>query len=275
MNDHLAVREALELAAVEPGGLDRLEAGDTAPAAAIVGHLAGCPDCLEEMARLRRAETLLRSVLAETPDPVLRDRTLACVRTLGIARGEAAVSPGALAGTATVVQTPSPIPGPASRRRSVGPRPWAASLAAVLVVGVFGGVLLGGGAARGDDPAAALDTVTREMAALEAAGDAREAVLTDAAGAPAGMLVVSPSAGRVVVAATGLAQPPPGLEHRCWVEVGGQRRMLGTMQRAGSVEWWAGDVALPAAIPPGVLYGISLVPEGADGPGSVVLTGRL
>ena len=42
MIDHAEVRERLELAAVEPGELDRLAAGDTVDSAAIAGHLAGC-----------------------------------------------------------------------------------------------------------------------------------------------------------------------------------------------------------------------------------------
>ncbi len=87
MNEHRDAREALELAAAEPGGLDRLEAGDTAEAIAVAGHLAGCPDCLEELARLRRAETLLRPVIASEPDPALRERTLALIREVGVQRG--------------------------------------------------------------------------------------------------------------------------------------------------------------------------------------------
>jgi hypothetical protein len=47
------------------------------------------------------------------------------------------------------------------------------------------------------------------------------------------------------------------------------------MWLAGGVAWWAGDVAIPAELPPGVVYGVSLVEEGAPGPGSVVLTGTL
>ena len=43
MNDHAAVREQPRLAAVQPGGLDRLTAGDTTEAATLAGHLAGCP----------------------------------------------------------------------------------------------------------------------------------------------------------------------------------------------------------------------------------------
>ena len=50
--DHEDVLEQLELAAVEPGGLDRLMAGDTAMAAAVVGHVAGCDACAEELRRL-------------------------------------------------------------------------------------------------------------------------------------------------------------------------------------------------------------------------------
>ena len=46
--DHDDVLEQIELAAIEPGGLERLMAGDTAMAAAVVGHLAGCERCAEE-----------------------------------------------------------------------------------------------------------------------------------------------------------------------------------------------------------------------------------
>ena len=53
--DHRDVREQLELAAVEPGGLDRVMAGDTVEAAALVSHLAGCDDCMTELGRLRRS----------------------------------------------------------------------------------------------------------------------------------------------------------------------------------------------------------------------------
>lgn len=69
--------------------------------------------------------------------------------------------------------------------------------------------------------------------------------------------------------------PPQGSEYRCWVEVDGTRYALGVMWWAGDVAWWAGDVAIPADIPPGVVYGVSLVEEGLPGPGTVVLTGSL
>jgi hypothetical protein len=79
----------------------------------------------------------------------------------------------------------------------------------------------------------------------------------------------------MVVSAAGLAVPPEGAEYRCWVEVDGVRRALGSMWMAGEVAWWAGDVALPASLPPGVVYGVSLVEEDSPGPGSLVLTGEL
>ncbi len=271
MTDHRDARELLELAAAEPDGLDRLEAGDTAEAAAVVGHLAGCPACLEELARLRRAEALLRPILASAPDPALRERTLAHVRAVGVRR-DAAPAP-----------TAGPAPGPAVARPRAPRRPailvaaWAASLAAVLVIGlVAGSILVGRSAPSGNgDPAVALDAVARETAALVAAGDSRTMALADASGAPLGTLVLSPSAGRMVVSAAGLAAPPEGAEYRCWVEVDGARQALGSMWMAEDVAWWAGDVALPATLPPGVVYGVSLVEEGSPGPGSVVLTGEL
>ena len=283
MNEHASVREVLDLAAVEPGGLDHLEAGDAPDAALVVGHLAGCPACLDELARLRRAETLLRPIVAAVPDPALRERTLAFVREVGVARAPGAtpavtghrsddlVPPAAL--------PPTAAPVPLARRRSRGASiaRWAGSLAAVLVIGLLGGAVLAGrdAPAGNADPAIALAAVTREASELLAAGDAREIVLRDAAGAPAGSLVLSPSKGRLVVAAADLAAPPTGSELRCWVEAGGTRTALGTMWRAGDVAWWSGPVDLPAELPPGVTYGVSLVEAGAAGPGSVVLTGVL
>ncbi|HYN47388.1 MAG TPA: hypothetical protein VER83_00895, partial [Candidatus Nanopelagicales bacterium] len=124
------------------------------------------------------------------------------------------------------------------------------------------------------DPAVALDQVARETTALLAAGDARQVVLSGGLGT-SGALVLSPSVGRIVVTATGLGAPPRGSEYRCWVELDGSRRALGAMSWAGDVAWWAGDVALPADLPPGVVYGVSLVAEGSSAPGTVVLSGEL
>jgi len=87
MIEHEEVREALELAAIEPGGLDRLIAGDTTEAALVAGHLAGCPACMAEFVRLRNTSIVIRDVLATEPPAELRERTLSFVRAVGRPRG--------------------------------------------------------------------------------------------------------------------------------------------------------------------------------------------
>ena len=84
--DHDETREQLELAALEPGGLERLMAGDTPVAQAVAGHLAGCPACTEELVRLRRSAAVIGTGLREMPPADLRARTLAAVRAEGVVR---------------------------------------------------------------------------------------------------------------------------------------------------------------------------------------------
>src|SRR6478752_6090955 len=84
--DHEGTREQLELAAIEPGGLERLMAGDTATAQAVAAHLAGCESCSEELIRLQRSTALIRSAVRELPPDDLRARTLAAVRAQGVPR---------------------------------------------------------------------------------------------------------------------------------------------------------------------------------------------
>ena len=90
--DHDATREQLDLAAAEPGGLERLMAGDTATAQAVAAHLAGCEDCSEELVRLQRSAALIRSAVRELPPDDLRARTLAAVRAQGVPRPLAAAA---------------------------------------------------------------------------------------------------------------------------------------------------------------------------------------
>ena len=88
--DHDEVLEQIELAAAEPGGLERLMAGDTPAAAAVVGHLTGCDRCAEELRRMTRAAPLLRDLVRTTPPADLRERTLAYVREYGRPRVQTA-----------------------------------------------------------------------------------------------------------------------------------------------------------------------------------------
>ena len=286
MNEHDEIRELMELAAVEPDGLDRLEAGDTPGSAVVVGHLVGCSDCLEEMARLRRAETLLRPILASEPDPGLRERTLALVREVGVTRDGIAAPPAPparRAGARAAARPGRRLARQADggwaerRRRALGVPAWATTLAAALVIGLLGGALLvGNGApAGGGDAAVALQAVAGETTTLMAADDVQEVVLVDAAGTPAGSVVLSASAGRLLVTATALDEPTNGDEYRCWVQVGDTRTPIGTMRWAAGVAWWTGPVSIPADLPSEVVYGVSSVAAGASGAETVELTGRL
>ena len=56
--EHAEALERIEIAAVEPEGLERLMAGDTPDAAAVAGHLAGCPSCAAELVRIRRTSAV-------------------------------------------------------------------------------------------------------------------------------------------------------------------------------------------------------------------------
>jgi hypothetical protein len=85
--EHSDVREMLEDAAIEPDGLERLMAGDTPAASLVAGHLAGCPDCAEELERLQRSVALIRPTVRAVPSPELRARTLAYVAAIGRPRG--------------------------------------------------------------------------------------------------------------------------------------------------------------------------------------------
>jgi len=278
MMDHVDVRAALELATVEPGGLDRLAAGDTGEAAAIAGHLAGCPACMDELTRLRRADMLVRPVLAAAAPPELRARTLAYVRAAGRQRG----TPAPIASTQSPATPAPPDVVPAPRALVPAPRPvrrvfWPAAVAAALVIGLGGGFLVAGGRAAptAGDAAAAFAEVTRESAVLLAAPDAARAVLADAAGVARGSVIVAPAEGAMVVVAVDLPDPGAGREYLCWAEVGGSRTRVGTMWLTGNVGWWSGPAALPAGVGPGARFGVSLVSVASGGLGDAVLTGGL
>ncbi len=280
MIDHQTIRAAMEVASTEPGGLERLEAGDTAEAALVVGHLIACPTCSAELARLHRTETLLRPLIATAPSSDLRARTLAYVREVG--RDRSAASPEPAPSLPTAVMTPAPIALAAERahRRFAWPATaWLASMAAVLVLGLLGGALVGGNLGRPSgtgDPAVALAAVSRDVSLLLAASDVRQVVLADASGVTRGSLLLSPSQGRMLAVATDLPDPGAGRVYRCWVATSTGRVTLGTMWQAGGVAWWSGPVKLPANLPYDVVYGVSLVDSTSSGGSSdTILSGRL
>jgi hypothetical protein len=264
--DHVDVRASLEVAAAEPGGLDRLMAGDTADAAAVAGHLAGCDSCTEEFARLRRSAALLREAVSTQPSAELRDRTLAFVAAVG--RPRAVAAEGAAA----------PVPTPPSGRRGVGvvrgPLGWAAAAAIfVLAIGLtWTTATLLHEEERADQSReiAALGQLTAWQLRIEARDDAERVLLASSATStdpegPIGSLAFSRGSQEIVVTATGLEPPGAGREYRCWVSVDGEKERLGKMYFSADIAYWVGRVDVLDRVTDGSTFGVSLADTSAQG----------
>jgi len=264
--DHEATREQLELAAVEPGGLDRLMAGDTPAAQAVAAHLAGCPACTDELARLERAASVIREVVRETPSADLRERTLTAIRVAGVPRGTAVAA--------------IPPPGvPAVRMRSAGQGRgraalgWVATIAAAVVLSVAATALIVGSRvdqrlATQEDTVEALQKVA--IATLQVTGepDARRVALAGATQGVAGDLIFSPRTSELVIVATGLTPPPDGQEYGCWVEQAGRRQRVGKMFFSDDLAYWVGPAPAVAGLVTGATFGVSLVDTSGSAVGS-------
>ena len=278
--DHDAVRDQMELAAVEPDGLERLMAGDTPTAQAVAGHLAGCPACTEELGRLQRSAALVRETVRELPPADLRSRTMATIRAEGVLRP----LPVGAAGPA-VVPSPEPEPEPEARRAS-SPVPvdrrgrlipvlgWVAAVAAAVVLSVVATTLLVG--SRVDSQLAAqavtiegLQKITSATLTVTAQPDAERVALANASDPDIyGGITYSPSSAELVVVASGLTQPPDGQEYRCWVEIDGARQRVGKMFFNGDLAFWVGPTPALSGVSSGATFGVSLV----DAAGSSVDT---
>jgi hypothetical protein len=262
--DHDDALEALQLAAVEPGGLERLMAGDTPQAAALVGHLAGCDACSTELERLRRGVPLLRDLVRTTPAGDLRQRTLAFVRQEGIARpigvGAPSTDPVAIPVAAASPVRAQPVAPPG--RPSI--LPWVAAIAAAVVISVVASTFIIGTRvdqqlAAQDRAIAGLEAVTTATLAITSEPDAQRVSLASTDGSSTyGSLLFSPSTTELVVVADGLGQPPDGQEYRCWLLVDGTRQDVGKMFFADDLAFWAGDTPEVASIAEGATFGVSL-----------------
>jgi len=263
--DHDEVIEQLELAAVEPDGLARLVAGDTAIAAAVAGHLAGCDSCAGEFERLGRAAPLLRDVVRTTPSADLRERTLAFVREHGVPRGADAAATSAASSVPARASAPAAVSAsaPDTRGRVARLLPWVASLAAVVALALaatsFVAVQRMQVQLAGQERAiGGLEAVTSASLEITGEPDAERVILTASEGDTSGTLLFSPSSTRLVVVATGLDHPPAGQEYRCWVEVGGKRENVGRMFFGDDLAFWVGDTPAVSGVEPGTTFGVSL-----------------
>ena len=282
--EHAEALEQIEIAAVEPEGLDRLMAGDTAASAAVAGHLAGCPECAAELVRIRRTAVVARDVIRAEPDPALRDRTLAFVRSVGRDRSDtSATAPAGHPASITVLPVPAEAPvAPQARRDRPSRRGLALlAVAAAVVIAVGVGFVAGSTSQRGiiagrASEIAVLEDATTTALRIQAQPDAQIVALapTPAGGDASGSLAFSSSTGELVAVATNLEPEAANEEYACWVEVDGQRQRLGRMYWAGELWAWAGPVDGLTSLPPGAVFGVSLSPtDGA--PGDPVLTGSL
>jgi len=274
--DHDDVLEQLELAAVEPDGLARLMAGDTAIAAAVAGHLAGCDRCPGEFQRLSRAAPLLRDVVRTTPSADLRERTLAFVREHGVPRGEAVVA-GAIAQSAPA---PSLLIAASGRRRFPALL-WVASLAAAVVLAVAATSYLADQQAsrllaNQQRAIGGLEAVASATLEITAQPDVERVTLTATDASTTGALLFSPATTKLVVVARGLQRPPAGMEYRCWVELAGKRENVGRMFFAEDLAYWVGDTPSISGVGRGTLFGVSLAElDGALVDGPPVISGQL
>jgi len=276
--DHEGTREQLEIAALEPGGLDRLIAGDTPTAQAVAAHLAGCPECSDELLRLGRASTVIRAAVREMPPADLRERTLAAIRTEGVRRplvaaaarvsGGNVLAPDVAAATASrvpVAIAPSDEARRSARRQWIG---WVGAIAAAVVLSVVTTTFIVN--SRVDSELAAqnktiatLEAVTTATLDVTSEPDAQHVALTGTTDPDAeGSLVFSPSTAELVVVAEGLTVPPAGQQYKCWVEVGGQRQPVGRMVFSEKLAYWLGEVQAVSGITSGATFGVSLAPAG-------------
>lgn len=267
--DHESTREQLELAALEPGGLERLMAGDTPAAQAVAAHLAGCPACTDELARLERTALLALRVVRELPPDDLKERTLGAVRAAGIPRG----------GAITTADSPSVVAAsPAGGGR--GALGWVAAIAAAVLVSVVATTAIVGGRVDGQlaEQAAtieALQHVTIATLQVGASGDARRVSLDGSQPGLGGELVFSPSTTELVVVATGLTEPPANQEYRCWLNRSGDRERVGKMFFGDGLAYWVGPVEAVAGLEGPATFGVTLVSLDGSTDGVDVLEGDL
>lgn len=275
--DHEGTRQQLELAAVQPGGLERLMAGDTPDAQAVAAHLAGCPSCTDELVRLQRAATLIRRSVRELPPADLKERTLAAIRAEGVRRPLAVAAPvavAAAAGTAepaggvTVMASPAAPSTTAMDRDRRGRRTqwlgWAGTIAAAVLLSVVTTTAVVNNRVDNELAAqnveiAALEKVSVDTMGVAAQPDAEHVALHSSSDAGlTGDLVYSPSSTALVVTALGLAAPGAGQQYLCWVQVGGTRQQVGRMFFSTHLAYWTGPVPALSGLSDGATFGVSL-----------------
>jgi hypothetical protein len=255
----------------------------------VAAHLAGCPECADELARLERASRVIGQVVREQPPADLRERTLATVRAAGVRRGAPV---GREVAGATTAATSIPVGRASGGATATAARAatgsgghsvlgWVAAIAAAVTISVIATSVIVGGqvdqrlAAQANE-IEALERVTIATLEVTSEADARRVALTTVSGpAAAGRLVFSPSTSELVVVAAGLTPPPEGQEYRCWVELAGDREGVGKMFFSDDLAYWIGPVEAVEGLVGEARFGVTLVTLDGSADGQDVLEGDL
>ena len=266
--EHADVRELLELAAAEPGGVDGLLDGRSPESERIREHLAGCAACRAELAELRGSAATIRDVIRSTPTPELRARTLELVATTGRNRDAAAAATDRRGGWFSLRSLVAAF--------SLG----AAAVAVLALVLVWRTVdtRLTAADARINEQQSAiagLTVVTDWTLRVGSAPDAQLVRLESQAGSAnaAGTVLLSADRGELVMIASGLPAPPEGYQYRCWIDQGTGPVRIGRMYHTGAVAYWGGVVDRLRGIQKPFTLGVSLVSDTSSAPGDPVLLG--
>jgi hypothetical protein len=265
--DHAEVREALELAVVEPGGLDAFLHGDSPEAVAANQHLAEGAACRVQLSELRESAQTIRQVIRTTPSPDLRARTLDLVAAHDRAR---ALRAGAE---------------PPRRRFSFRALVPAVALATATAAVITGTVVwrvmdtrlttADGQIAQQRNAIAGLSAVADWTLRVGAAPDATLVQLAPASngGNAAGTVILSADRGELVMVASGLPALPAGYEYRCWIDRGNGPERIGRMYRVGQIDYWGGAVERIRGLTGPFTMGVSLASQAGDAGGDEVLRG--
>lgn len=220
--DHADVRAWLEEGFFRPGALRRLDEGVTSAddgAPAVRRHLDDCAACSTELHTLRATAVALDVGLG-LPTPA-QERMLARVQQVGRQRGSA--------------------PGGARQQWSVLR---AAAVVALAVLAFGAGALVGLGWPAADEPAGPqLAHTAAVMGDLLMMEDARQAQLETDNGAPAGLVIHSPSKQWLAVLSSALSEPSTG-RYECYLERAGESTYVGPMHFQDGTAFWAGPVTL-------------------------------
>jgi len=267
--DHAEVRELLEIAAAEPGGIDGLLDGRSAESDTILQHLAGCAPCRAELEELRQSAAAIRDIIRTMPAPDLRARTLDLVAAVGRSREVASAAPAPPSGRFTLR---SLIPGVSFAAAAV------AVLALVLVWRSVDTRLTAADTriAEQQSAIAGLTVVTDWTLRLGTAPDAQLVRLDPPAGAgnASGTALLSADRGELVMIATGLPAPPEGYQYGCWIDQGSGPVRIGRMYHTGAVAYWGGAVDRVRGLEGPFTLGVSLVSDGSTAGGDPVLVSR-